>query len=280
MSFFGKRKAASAKKQMQRALGGYRVPQFPAVAMKAMKLLRNDSVSLQDVADIIILDPGISAAMLSLVNSASHALKRPVDTVQHATALLGRSQVESLLVAAAVGRTLPAASKYLDMAAFWRTSARRAAIASGFAARLHPTTLSTSYTAGLLQDMAIPILMESKKNDYATLYRSWQNGEAKILEEERSRYHWDHAEVASWMCKEWHFPEALNHAIETHHHPLGDSSAPAVRLVSMLRCDEDSRGIDAVVAAATQAFDISSDACVQIIEVGAEQGDATAKLFH
>jgi HD-like signal output (HDOD) protein len=283
VAFFSKKKSGGgSKKALRRVLGDFQMPKFPAVAMKAMKLLRDDQASLHDVAQVIMSDPGISTSMLTMVNSAANAMKHPVNNVPQAAALLGRSQIESILVAVAVGRSLPSTSKFMDMTQFWRASARRASIASGFAETLHPSTKSTSYTAGLLQDMGVPLLMESKKKEYASLFLGWQNGEGDIEELERSRFDWTHAEVAGWMCKEWNFPDALAQAISMHHG--GDSEAgvadPAVLLVSLIRGPDDRQGIEALVERAVADYNIASDECMAIIARGYEQGDETARLFH
>ncbi|MBL4634929.1 MAG: HDOD domain-containing protein [Kofleriaceae bacterium] len=290
MAFFSKKKSNSGSKKsgfasnkaLQRALGDYQVPKFPAIAMKAMKLLRDDRVSLHSVAQVIMSDPGISSSMLTMVNSAANAMRHPVNSVPQAAALLGRSQVESLLVSVAVGRALPSKSQYHDMGEFWRTAGRRASVASGFAAKLHPTTQSTSYTAGLLQDMAVPLLMESKKNEYATLYLEWQCGDGDIAVEERNRYQWTHAEVAGWICEEWNLPESLVSAITTHHETSADASVaePAVYLVSLIRRPDDSQGVEQLVEYAVANYNMSSDECMAIVTKGFEQGDETAKLFR
>tara|TARA_R110002095_G_scaffold202477_1_gene184090 strand:- start:162 stop:668 length:507 start_codon:yes stop_codon:yes gene_type:complete len=168
------------------------------------------------------------------------------------------------------------------MAQFWRAAARRASIASGFAAKLHPTTQSTSYTAGLLQDMAVPLLMESKKKAYANLFLEWQECDGDISGQERERFAWTHAEVAGWMCKEWNFPEALSAAITTHHAAPDNENAPepAVLLVSLIRGPEDAQGIETLVEHAAANYNLSSDECTAIVATGYEQGDETAKLFR
>ncbi|MCP4445022.1 MAG: HDOD domain-containing protein [Myxococcales bacterium] len=282
MPFFAKRKVASSKKALQSALGDYEMPKFPAVAMKAMKLLRREGTSLDDVARVIMGDPGISTRMLTMVNSAAYALRHPVNSIPQATALLGTSQVESLVVAVAVAGVLPAKSKHLDMTEFWRTASRRAAIASGLAARLHPTSQATSYTAGLLQDMAIPILMESRKEDYASLFRQWQCGEADIVAEERKRYNRDHAEVAGWMCREWSLPETLASNIAAHHGAVdGDIVAePAIRLVSFIRGAHGGETIDALIECATSVYSMNADECARIVAEGQDRGDESARLFR
>ncbi len=250
--------------------------------MKAMKLLRNDQTSLHDVAQVIMSDPGVSTSMLAMVNSAANAMKHPVNSVPQAAALLGRSQIESILVAVAVGRSLPSTSQYIEMRQFWRAAAHRAAIARGFAAKLHPTTQSTSYTAGLLQDMAVPILMESKKNAYANVFLEWQKGGGDISVAERDQFEWTHAEVAGWMCEEWNFPDSLVTAVTTHHGAHGDSNVadPAVLLVSLIRGPEDAEGIEALVEHAVSSYNMSSDECMAVVARGFEQGDETAQLFR
>ena len=277
-----KKKRSGPKRSLRRVLGNYSLPTFPAIAMKAMKMLRDDSVSLHEVAGVLMTDPGLSSTMLSMVNSASSALSHPVTSISHAATLLGRSQIETMLVAVAASRALPTTLEHLDMCAFWRTSTRRAAIAGRLADELHAASQANSYTAGLLQDMAIPILMQAKKRAYGQLFDSWLQEGGSLIERERDAFGWDHAEVGAWLCQDWNFPAHLTAAIAGHHGPgsAGEEAEPAVRLASLIRGGDDDADYEALIEVASRDFGLDPAVCRPLLESAGQEGDAVAKLFR
>ena len=253
------------KKELQRVLGDYTLPSFPALVMEALQALRDPDSALADIADLISRDPGLSVSVLRTANSAAYSLRNPVTNVARAVTLCGRTEIESLLLSVAVRDTLPNPKKQADvLSSFWNTCARRAVVARALAQKLHPTLQSEAFTAGLLQDMGIPVLYQVYGDDYEKLLVRAHGQEDELVSLERGHYDWDHAEVATWMCAQWEFPERIASAIGAHHGRDEANLTPldAVSLVSTL----DATGSDDTFLAAAEGASITDaqailDAC-------------------
>ena len=195
---FLKKKNVDPKAALQQTLGEYRLPSFPNVVMDVLEKMRDPDASAGDVADLLSGDPGLSVKVLNIVNSAAFARASTVENLKQAVALIGFSQLEQLVLSAAVSDALPSpAAGPFDAATFWQASARRGILARNVARKACPAKESECFTAGLLQDMAVPFLVQQHAGTYAAILTQWAEGDADLPELERSAHEWDHAEVAS-----------------------------------------------------------------------------------
>lgn len=230
------RRSSDPKAELKALIGDYELPTFSAGAVETLRLLRENG-DLNRVAERLLVDPGLSVRILKTVNSAAFGLRQEVSSLGHAVSLLGRSKVEALVLTAAVGDTLPA-STGIDANAFWDTCARRACLARLIAKERDPSVEMQAFTAGLLQDMAVPVLALSKPDVYPELYRSAAVEDGPPLHEaERDALGYDHAQVGAMMAETWDLPEGLITAISDHHLP-GERAPEPVEAVSRLRHGE------------------------------------------
>lgn len=227
------KREAGAERAVRKALKGFSLPSFPAVVLKALRQLRNPNTPLSTVASLLELDPKVSARLLQLTNSAGKGFRHKVTSVEHALSLLGRSEVESLLLSVAVAGALPRVRHpAFDPAAFWREATQRALLARKLACALQPGTEGESFTAALLQDMGLPIMLKCQKKRYVPVLSAWQAGAGELIELERSALGFDHTEVAAEMAKLWQFPQDLTDSLQRHHGTGG--AYPAAELAAQL----------------------------------------------
>ena len=88
----------------------------------------------------------------------------------------------------------------------------------------------------------MPFLVNHRPAEYGPIIDTWHAGGAALLEAERERFDWDHAEVATWIAQEWDLPPGMASAIGGHHTP-GDplyDCPPPVALVANLSDAEES----------------------------------------
>ncbi len=278
------RKKLDPRQQLLSTLGGATLPSFPAIQMRVLNALRDDELSLALVGDMVARDPGLSTKVLATVNCAGFGLKRRVDSVSHAVSLLGGARLESVVLALAVSDCLPSRPRDgFRPRRFWRAAARRASTAQALADLLHPASRSIAFTAGLLQDMAIPLLATNRSDSYGPVLDAWWRGGAPLESLERSEFGWDHAQVASWVASEWSFPERLGYAIGGHHgaeEPELKAPLP-VTLVGLLDEHEDDRqDLEPLVETARETHDVAPDQLVAAVRLGFEQSAEVAALFN
>lgn len=282
---FLKRRKADPKSALRQVLGDYSLPSFPAVVMQALQRIRDPKSTSALIADTLSGDPGISTMLLRTVNSAAFALGRKVESVHQAVTLLGISRVESLVLSVGISRTIPRKPALgYDHVRFWRAAARRAATARVLARRLHPDRAAESFTASLLQDMAVPLLASQLSDTYGPLLEYWHHSDEDLAALEQNEFAWNHAEVATWQCTEWELPENLAAAIGGHHGDIYEGSAgpecpPAVTLVALLREREDNVGLERLIEVTQSQYHLPSDEVSQLVTQGFEAADELARLF-
>lgn len=261
----------------KKELSGYQPPSFPALVSQALDLLADPAVDMTQVSKIIELDPGITARTLGFVNSAAVAPRSKVTSVNQAAVMLGRNQLEALLISAGAGAAIPKATgTNYDHARFWTTAAKRAALASAIAGYVDPSRRSENFTAALLQDMAIPVLTEKAK-PYNTLLEHWHNGTQDLASLEVSLFGWHHGDVASWMGEVWGFPDEFL-TFMTNHHDVVDSFLLPAQLVAPLR-EVGTSGDTEVIETASTALGLTTDTIVEMIETAEAQATDLAKLL-
>lgn len=258
------KRSPDPKKELQSLVGDYELPSFSSVAMSTLTLLREDA-DMNAVAGKIMTDPGLSVRVLKTVNSAAFGMRKEVTNLQYATTLLGRSRVESLVLTAAVGGSLPSPAG-IDVQRFWQLSARRACLARRIAQKKHPETAIESFTAGLLQNMAVPVLAEAHGARYSDLYQgSYGSNGASLHHRELDSFGYDHAQIGAMMAEVWGLPEGLITAIADHHH-VGQRAPDAVEAVAHVDHGDPADGLDALREHCQSTLELQAEELDPLIE--------------
>ncbi len=278
-SFF-KQKKTDPKKSLKKVLGDYALPSFPRVALETLKKIRNPESSASTVANILSGDPGLTVHVLRTANSAFFSPSKKIENLSQAVALVGFSQLESLILSIAIKSSVPRGSSQIyDARQFWHTSAKRGVLASSLGTILCPTKQSEVFTAGFLQDLALPILVQHRPKAYGPIFEQWLNSDQSLTELEQAAFGWDHAEVATWICSEWDLPENITSAIGGHHgdhNDLYDCPAP-VALVAHLRFPDKESDIETLVEITSTEYGIPHDTTRQLIESSFKMAEELAR---
>ncbi len=281
LGLFSKKKA-DPKEELRTILGDVELPTFPAIVTTVLERIRDENVSFNEISDLLAGDPGLTVKLLGTVNSAAFALRQTVKSIHHAVSLIGRNQLESMLISVAARRAIPESSARGFVAQrFWSTSARRAVAGRSLAELIDPSSASETFTASLLQDLAIPFLSLHKGEPYADVLEEWHHSEKDLVQIERGAFEWDHATVAGWFCVEWGLPDRISESIAMHHgvEPPVPCPLPAVALVAHLREVDQEPGFERLIETAHDRFQIPKDASADLLRESAAGAEDLARLF-
>ena len=278
------RTKSDAEEELKQILGGYELPTFPAVYLKALQQVRDDRTAATALADTLATDPGLTMRLLRTVNSAAFGLRSQIKSVHHAVSLLGRAHIESTLLSLASHSALPAdPAPGFDPARFWKTAARRAATARALADTSGPSERSECFTAALLQDMALPMLANRFGAPYAQLLERWHTGDGELHLMEREAFGWDHARVAALMCAGWRFPKSIAEAIASHH-GCDDPDVHQLRPVTLVawirETDEDPADLGMLVEQVHMTIGMEPDRVRALIDESFRNAEEIAQQFR
>ncbi|MCP3995237.1 MAG: HDOD domain-containing protein [bacterium] len=263
-----KSKSAGGSSDLKKALGGMQPPTIPGMVAVAIEQVSSPDCDLREVAETVGRDPGLSARLLSIVNSAAYAPRNPIVGVTQAVTMFGKNQLESMLISLAASRvvaTKPAPG--FDLTQFWNTSAWRASAAAALSNHYDRARRSENFSASLLEGIAIPLLASSQPR-YNGVLAAWQAGEGELKDLEQEAFGWTHTTVAGWLFEEWGFPIALREVVSDTGIPeQGTAKYPVVKVVSSLsRPGEPEDAITATAARITKVFEMPDDLARALLE--------------
>lgn len=193
------------------------LPQLPASTIRLVAECNKKDPDFDKLAQVLSSAPSLSAKVLKLSNSAHYNLSQPVTNVKLAISLLGLKQIRSLAFTLAAQEGLPKPKGGLfDVQAFWTDSLVKALLARSFCAHIRGGDPEDCFTAGLLADMALPVLLTAWSDYYAPVIKKWKGGSRRLSDIEREAFGWDHARAGAWMAKKWGFPEEIGSLIGIH----------------------------------------------------------------
>ncbi|MCR9162722.1 MAG: HDOD domain-containing protein [Nannocystaceae bacterium] len=258
------------KAQLKSMAGDFKLPAFPKVAMDVRALLRNERSTNQEIGECIKQDPGLTMNLLKSVNSAATSRNRRIADPVQAVGLLGRANLEYMVLAHATRSALPdpKATGY-SQEEFWNIAIQRASLAERIARQINPSEAGISYAASLLQDMAIPMLARVMRKQYQPVLES-ANGDWDTLDEyERDAFGWDHGEFGGWMCEAWSFPDPITSAVIAHHRDVHEDLVvpDAVRAVAFLQAPRPSGAdVERLIHSLDESFGVSPSDTRELLE--------------
>jgi HD-like signal output (HDOD) protein len=262
---FFRGKTKDPKEELKKLIGSYELPSFSMTIMNILTSLRDSDYSTEKLAEQLEVDPGLHVKILKVVNSAAFGFSTEVKNLRHAIALLGKSRLETIVLSQAVNDTLPSVEyPFFNMSDFWLCSARRASLARTLAQQLHPSTQSEAFSVGLLQDMALPVLVKTYPEEYEKIITRWKGNSLVPLHTiEREFFEFDHFFAGGLMALEWGLPDHLTSAISRH-----DSSEidQAVNLLAYLSLDDVDHIKDTLCKSCLQKSELEEDAIMLLID--------------
>ncbi|HXW97648.1 MAG TPA: HDOD domain-containing protein [Gemmatimonadales bacterium] len=196
------------------------VASLPGVYLRLSAVVSDPRTSAADVGAVIAEDPGLTARLLKLVNSAMYGFPSRIETVSHAISIVGTAQLQDLALATSVIRLFANVPESLvTMESFWRHSVACGVTARALAARRREANVERYFVAGLLHDIGRPIMfMQVPEEARVAVLRSREGGEP-LYEVEYALLGFDHSHVGQALLEQWKLPPSLREAVANHHHP-------------------------------------------------------------
>lgn len=206
----------------------------PEIFLKIEKVINDPRSSARHVAHIISQDPGLSAKLLKIVNSAFFGLPQQIDTISRAVTILGTAELSSLALSTSVMalfREIPSA--LMNMGLFWEHS-----LACGICARLlagfkHFPSLERFFIAGLLHDVGKLVLFKQLPRTSGEVLQAIRQADLFYFEVERLHLGFDHTQVGLALAEQWKLPLTLEQGLGRHHHPLQFPPSAEAAVISL-----------------------------------------------
>lgn len=216
------------------------LPPFPMVAQRALLLINQPEVSIQELVEVVKFDPGITANILRIANSAYFGLRREIHSLHQALLLLGTQELLKLVIASGATRLFanPVPGYFSEGQGLWRHSVSCGLMADLLARELAISDRTTSFTAGLLHDIGKIVLSLFVDQKFMEIMDLVEGQGIAFHQAEKAVLGVDHAEIGEEMARIWDFPDRLRSVIRHHHlerpEAFGDDLVLLVYLADLL----------------------------------------------
>ncbi|WP_240877846.1 HDOD domain-containing protein [Pseudomonas sp. TMW22089] len=193
---------------------------------------------LEVIAGLIAQDPGLSGALLKIVNSPYYGLSNKIASIRRAVTVLGSRTVINLINAQSIKGEMTD-DTIVTLNRFWDTAQDVAMTSLTLAKRTGTQALDEAYALGLFHDCGIPLMLK-RFPDYMRVleqgYASAGTG-SRVVDTENRHFNTNHAVVGYYTAKSWRLPAHLTEAIANHHNALAifsDDSSRNSQLKNLL----------------------------------------------
>jgi HD-like signal output (HDOD) protein len=201
------------------------LPPMPTIAQEILIASNDDTSDMDDIAKIIKKDPGLTAKIIGMANSAFFGFGRNVSSLEQAIInVLGLDLVKGFSLSIAMSSVFdPSKCETFDIKRYWSSAFLTAELASGFTNHidskqaLDPNQL---YLYGLLHNIGILVLVNRFPNIMSELFiTARENREKRLIDYEKDTIDFNHHEAGAWLGHKWKLPYEIIDTIE-HHHDL------------------------------------------------------------
>lgn len=231
--------------QIQLALQGISVPPQPQIMVDLQMEQYMPDPDLGAIARLIAQDPGLSGALLKIVNSPHYGLSSKIASIDKAVNLLGSRTVINLINAQSI-RGEMSDETIVTLNRFWDSTQDVAMTSLTLAKRIGSQTVDESYALGLFHDCGIPLMLKRFPDYMQVLERAYANAgpDQRVVDTENDAFDTNHAVVGYFTAKSWRLPEHVTNAIANHHNALAifqddsNRNAPLKNMLAVLKMAE------------------------------------------
>ncbi|HQY89695.1 MAG TPA: HDOD domain-containing protein, partial [Tepidisphaeraceae bacterium] len=184
--------------------------------MRILALRRNAKSSATDFADILARDASLATKVLAMANSSWYAPAQPVTRLSHAVAMIGMSNLFTLVFGLSLSSIYPKLSiPQAEIDQFWRVSMLKSIAARNLALQACPEHCEDVALLALLQDIALPVMFSADVSIWNET-KILLDGPAALGRDEKLYGH-THAEFGAMIAKKLGLPEVIESSIAMHH---------------------------------------------------------------
>lgn len=187
---------------------------LPEIYIRVRDVVDDPDSTMDHLAEVLKMDPAISARLLRIVNSPLYGFPKQIDTISRAVNIVGMQAINDLVTATTVGRTFSGMPiQLMDVSTFWRKSVLCALLAGKIATSCGLEDGERFFIEGLLRDIGHLVLYQTIPQRAQSALIEAGYLQSSLAEVEQSNIGCDFAEVGAELIRSWCMPVQIEQAI-------------------------------------------------------------------
>ena len=268
------------KDRIRQLLGDVEVPRFRKAVFETLRRLRDPDTTPGKIMEVMSVDAQLVGKVMNTVNSTAYSPKSKVQSLDHAIMLMGNADLERIVMIVGSKAALPSQTHpKFALGDFWKASSRRAVLARELADIVQPSKANLSFTAGFLQDLSVPLIVSSKKDDYMKIFSTAVDEKRDLHALEHETLGWDHAEVGALVALNWELPEDVMLCLKDHNEAGAVTRPDPAHYVSTLHASHGEEWNEIFAGKVGQRYQVPREALDEVCNNSVSKAAELAKLF-
>jgi HD-like signal output (HDOD) protein len=194
------------------------LPSLPSVYAALQNIVKDENMTLSDVAKIVSADSALAARVLQIVNSAFFRLARRISNIEQAVSYLGFKAIRNLAMAVEIFTRWPGGGcPAVDLG---KLQLHVHAVAAAATALTEKTShADDAMMAGLLHDIGYWVLVKECPEELAAAAKQAMSAQIPLHVAETEIIGASHAEIGAYLLGIWGLPYPVVEAVALHHRP-------------------------------------------------------------
>ena len=218
-------------------------PTMPGAGAKMLSLLEEPDATVSEIEEILRYDPGLTANVLKLANSAYFGMPSKIGSLKQAVIMLGIKRLIQIVVATCVSAVMDRSVPGYDLppGELWRHSIAVSIAAEALVKDKKISGAEDVFTPALLHDVGKLVLGAFVGEELEAIESIAAKGVPFVVAENMI-LGTDHAEIGAQILAQWNLPSDVVNAVRWHHDadsPEASDTQMDVVYLSNLLCQVD-----------------------------------------
>ncbi|TAN52771.1 MAG: HDOD domain-containing protein [Methylococcaceae bacterium] len=197
--------------------GALELVSLPDVFLRINGMMNDNSVSLQEIGEVVALDAGLTARLLKVVNSPIYGHAARIGTISRAISIVGMNDFYHLLLSTCASdmfKRIP--YSLVNMTDFWVHSVYCAVIARQLAKQNAVLHAERFFVAGLLHQLGSLLIYQRLPDESREMLLQVDGRFWLMADRQKARWGFTYADVGAELARQWGLPESLRVMIGCH----------------------------------------------------------------
>lgn len=200
------------------------VKTLPHVAIRLSGLMSSETCTIQELENVIRMDPTLVSRLLRLINCPYYGLRQKVESISRAIVFLGIKNIRNLVVVEALKDIFreKTSNDIFSKRDLWFHCAAVGICSQMIAERIFEQQSEDSFLCGILHDIGMIAENQVRHNLFIEVCRVYDPELKSFAEYENEIIGTDHCKIGFLLAHEWKLPVEVQKGIKYHHKAIND----------------------------------------------------------
>lgn len=190
---------------------------LPQILAEILKVVEKDDFNADNLGDIILKDPALTARILKMSNSSFYNRYAEIKTVHQAVSMMGATTIKCLALSTSIFKPGKISEECnIDAKSLFNYILTIAATSQAIAKEVSYPDFEEAFIAGLLHDIGILFFVQKYSKQYKSIINHADKTES-LINIEKKIFEIDHCELGKLLAESWKLPKEIVRAISNHH---------------------------------------------------------------